>query len=97
MLSLQDVKNSIRAVKPYINNTYNIDEMYIFGSYAREEQRESSDIDILVSFKKTPDLLTFIEIEEFLSKQLQVSVDLVPKRKLKPQLREDILKDAIAV
>lgn len=97
MLSLQELKNNILSLKPYILENYNIDEIYIFGSYARKDQDENSDIDLLVDFKKTPDLLTFIEIEEFLSKKLKHDVDLVPKRKLKPQLRDTILKEAIAV
>ena len=97
MYSLQELKERIQALKPYIETRYNIDKLFIFGSYARREQNEKSDIDLLVDFKKTPDLLTFIEIEEFLSEKLKQSVDLVPKRKLKPQLRESILKEAIAV
>ena len=80
-----------------MHEKYEIDKIYIFGSYARKEQHENSDIDLLVDFKKTPDLLTFIEIEEFLSKKLQNDVDLVPKRKLKPQLRDAILKEAIVI
>ena len=97
MYSLQELKEKIQILKPYIEKRYNIDKLFIFGSYARREQSEKSDIDLLVDFKKTPDLLTFIEIEEFLSEKLKHTVDLVPKRKLKPQLRESILKEAIAV
>ena len=97
MYSLQKLKRDIESLKPYIQKKYNIDKIYIFGSYARKEHNEMSDIDLLVDFKKTPDLLTFIEIEEFLSEKLKHSVDLVPKRKLKPQLRDAILQEAIAV
>ncbi|MFK5938587.1 MAG: nucleotidyltransferase family protein [Sulfurimonas sp.] len=97
MYSLQELKSNILSLKPYIQENYDVDEIYIFGSYARKDQNENSDIDLLVNFKKTPDLLTFIEIEEFLSKKLKHVVDLVPKRKLKPQLRDTILKEAIAI
>ena len=97
MYSLQELKNNISSLKPYIQENYDVDEIYIFGSYVRKDQNENSDIDLLVDFKKTPDLLTFIEIEEFLSKKLKHDVDLVPKRKLKPQLRDAILQEAIAV
>ncbi len=97
MYSLQSLKSSLISLKPYMEEKYGVERIFIFGSYARREQTEKSDIDLLVDFKQIPDLLTFIEIEEFLSKKLQCSVDLVPKRKLKPQLRDDILKEAIAV
>ncbi len=72
---------------------YNIDSLYLFGSYAREEQSINSDIYLLVDFKKTPDLLTFIELKEYLSNSLQKNVDLVPKWKLKDQ----VLKEAIVI
>lgn len=78
-------------------DNYAVESLYIFGSYARNEQTETSDIDILVDFKKTPDLLTFIEMEEYLSKKLNSNVDLVPKRKLKAQIKDKILQEAIDV
>ncbi len=97
MSSLEQIRNSVLKVKPYLIEKYAVKSLYIFGSYAREEQKDSSDVDILVDFKKTPDLLTFIEIEEYLSDKLKVDVDLVPKRKLKEQLKEQILGEAIAI
>ena len=97
MSSLEQIKSDILSIKPYLINNYAVKSLYIFGSYAREEQTETSDIDILVDFSKAPDLLTFIEIEEYLSKQLHNHVDLVPKRKLKPQIKEQVLKEAIAI
>ena len=97
MSSLEQVRSSMLVMKPYLMNKYNIESLYIFGSYAREEQTDISDVDILVDFNKVPDLLTFIELEEYLSEQLHNKVDLVPKRKLKAQLKNQILKEAIAV
>ncbi|MEA1920415.1 MAG: nucleotidyltransferase family protein [Campylobacterota bacterium] len=97
MSSLDQLKREITAMKPYLMQNYNVGSLYIFGSYAREEQTDSSDVDLLVDFKKSPDLLTFIELEEYLSTQLNHSVDLVPRRKLKAQLKAHILKEAIAV
>ena len=97
MSSLEQVRNNILDIKPYLMEKYLVKSLSIFGSYAREEQQDDSDVDILVDFKKTPDLLTFIEMEEYLSHKLQVAVDLVPKRKLKEQLKEQILSEAIAI
>jgi predicted nucleotidyltransferase len=97
MSSLTQVRDILLAMKPYLVNKYSVDNLYIFGSYAREEQTDFSDVDILVDFKNTPDLLTFIELEEYMSAQLSNNVDLVPKRKLKAELKDQILKEAIAV
>jgi predicted nucleotidyltransferase len=96
MQSLQQIKDDMLTLKPYLVDTYGVKSLYIFGSYARSEQTQRSDLDILVDFKKVPDLLEFIEMEEYLSKQLKTHVDLVPKRKLKPQIKEQILQEAIA-
>ena len=92
MSSLKSVKNSLISLKPYLQRKYNISSIALFGSYAREEQTDKSDIDILVDFKKTPDLLTFIEIEEFLKEKLKTTVDLIPQRKLKPQILNEAIK-----
>ena len=78
-------------------NKYQVNGLYLFGSYARDEQTDDSDIDLLVDFKNTPDLLTFIELEELLSSSLQKHVDLVPKRKLKNSIKDQVLKEAIAI
>jgi len=92
MPSLKFVKNSIISLKPYLQKKYNVSNIALFGSC---EQTNKSDIDILVDFKKTPDLLTFIEMEEFLKEKLKMTVDLVPQRKLKPQIKSQILNEAI--
>ena len=97
MSSLSQVRSNLSQMKYYLSSKYDIESLYIFGSYAREEQTEKSDIDILVDFKNTPDLLTFIEMEEYMSEKLNIHVDLVPKRKLKLQIKDQILEEAIAI
>ncbi len=91
------IKREIHDLMPQLVSKYHIAHLYLFGSYARGEQREESDIDLLVDFTKTPDLLTFIEIEEFLQEHLHHKVDLVPKRKLNHHIKEQILHEAIAI
>jgi predicted nucleotidyltransferase len=72
---------------------YKMSLLAIFGSYARNEQKQESDLDILVDFEKSPSLLTFIRMENELSELLGVKVDLVTKVSLHPMLRETILRD----
>ena len=97
MPTLQEIKKKIVSIKPYIIEKYGVDRLFIFGSYVRGEETQESDLDLLVEFKNTPDLLAFIEMEEFLKAKLQIPVDLVPKRKLKARLRDQILREAVAV
>jgi uncharacterized protein len=66
----------------------------IFGSYARNEQNQNSDIDILVKFNKGVTLLQLIRIENELSEKLGIKVDLVTEGALtNAKLKKAINKD----
>ena len=93
----EDILAFLKSQKKYLYNKFSIKSLNLFGSFARDDYTKNSDIDILVEFNKTPDLLTFIEIEEYLSKKLNRKVDLVVKRKLKPELKDTILKETITI
>jgi predicted nucleotidyltransferase len=67
----------------------------VFGSYARNEQKPDSDLDILVSFYKTVNLLDLAGIEQELSEKPGVKVDLITEKSLHPRLRSHIEKDLI--
>ena len=97
MYNKNDIKKTILSLRDNLRNKYYIKTLALFGSYARGEETNSSDIDILVDFDTTPDLLTFIELEEFLSDKLKRNVDLVPLRKLKESIKKQILDEAIAL
>jgi hypothetical protein len=74
---------------------YRIDFIGVFGSYIRNEQTEHSDLDVLVSFSKTPTLFTLVDLEDELSKLLGVPVDLVVKTDLKRRIGQRILQEVI--
>ncbi|AXE17291.1 nucleotidyltransferase [Runella rosea] len=65
----------------------------IFGSYARNQQRQDSDLDILVNFEKTVNLLDFVGIEMDLTDILGIKVDLVSEKSILPAMRPYIEKD----
>jgi hypothetical protein len=65
----------------------------IFGSYSRGEQKEKSDIDILVRFSRRKSLLDLVRIERQLSEVLDVKVDLVTEGSVSPYLIEGIKKE----
>ncbi len=74
--------------------SYQVKEISIFGSYARFEESKTSDIYILVVFKKTPSLLKMIQIENELSEKLGLKVDLVTDASIKNKvIRKSIDKD----
>ena len=76
---------------------YRVLEIGVFGSYVRGEQKERSDIDILVSFSGIPDVFKYMELEEYLKRLLRRKVDLVRKEAIRPELKKRILKEAVYV
>ena len=65
----------------------------IFGSFARNQQSTSSDIDILVDFKEQKSILELIEIEMELEDALKRKVDLITETSVHPYLKDYIQKD----
>jgi len=57
--------------------------------------KKTSDVDILVDFEELPDLLKFIEIENYLEKLLKRKVDLVEKSSVREELKKSILDEVI--
>jgi len=86
-----EIENKLLAIKPLLEEKFHVDKIGYFGSYARNEQSNESDIDILVSFKKTLGW-EFFDLQELLENELQLKVDLVSEKGLKEQLRDIILK-----
>ena len=96
-LSLEKILEILRQQIPTLAERYSVEKLEVFGSYVRSEQKKDSDLDILVTFKEDPSLLTFIAIENYLSDLLGVKVDLVMKDSLKPKIGQRILQNVIPV
>jgi len=65
----------------------------IFGSYARNEQKPGSDIDIIVEFSGRKSLLELVRIERELSEILGIRVDLLTEKSISPYLIDSIKKE----
>ena len=96
MKTVDEIKSILAQHKEELRDRYKVKEIGIFGSYIRGEQREKSDLDILVEFEK-PIGLEFIELAEFLESILELKVDLVSKGAVKPNRWRYIEKDLIYV
>ncbi len=73
---------------------YGIQKASIFGSIARGEAKEASDVDILVQPKDSMSLLEFAGLKLDLEEALQKKVDLVEYSLIRDELRSYIMKDA---
>ena len=90
----KDLKKKLRKLKPILEKNYKVKSIGLFGSFARNEANEDSDIDILVEFSENIGW-EFIDLKKFLEENLDREVDLVTIEALKPELKEDILRDVI--
>ena len=95
MKNIEEIKSILRGQKDKLRKMYRVKEIGIFGSYIRGEQKEKSDLDVLVEFDEPVSLLWLVKVEIYLSELLGVKVDLVPKKDVRPELRERILKEAV--
>ncbi len=76
---------------------YQITEIGIFGSYARGEETQASDIDILVDYQTAPTFVMLVELRDYLSQLFGLKVDIVTKNGLKPRIRERVLAETIYI
>lgn len=95
MKTLEEIKKILELHKDEIKIRYAVEEIGIFGSYLRKEQQNTSDIDILIEFERPVSLLKVVSLENYLSDLLGVKVDIVPKKDIRPELKDEILAEAI--
>ncbi|MEA3416725.1 MAG: nucleotidyltransferase family protein [Thermodesulfobacteriota bacterium] len=91
----QNILKILAEHRSEIESRFGVASLSLFGSVARDEAVAESDVDILVTFVKTPGMFGFLELKEYLEYLLQCPVDLVTKNALKYQFREQILQEAI--
>ncbi len=89
--------NAIEILKKnedIIKQKYGIRKIGVFGSFARGEEKEGSDVDVLVEFEDNfENFDNYIELKYFLEDLFGRKVDLVTVEALRPQLKDDILKE----
>ncbi len=89
----KEIIKIIRNSKLEMESHYGVQQLGLFGSYLRENQRKNSDIDILVTFNRDIDLFDFLDLREYLENRLHIKVDLVMKSALKPAIGKRILSE----
>jgi predicted nucleotidyltransferase len=92
--AINELLAKLKDILPRLRTEYHVRTLEVFGSFARGEAREDSDLDLLVTFDEVPTLFKFVELENHLSDNLGVNVDLVMKDSLKPAIGKRILKEA---
>lgn len=97
MLPRDSLLNILQEFKKKHAEQYGILAIGVFGSVARDEVRENSDLDICVK-TATPNPFTLVHIKEEIEKRVRARVDIIRLReKMNPYLRERIERDVIYV
>ena len=97
MKTIAEYKEILSQFKKEFGPQFGIKELGIFGSGARGEQTENSDLDLFVSLEKVGPFTVF-DMKELLESLCKCKVDLVRLRdSLRPALKRNIFKDGIYV
>jgi len=91
-MTKKEILDYLSSHKNEFQKMYEIEEIGLFGSYARNEAKADSDIDIFVQMK--PDLFKLVELKQQIEEDLQKKVDIIRNHKyIKPLLLKMIQKE----
>lgn len=96
-MNTQDIVAKLKEIRPALTARYKVKEILLFGSFARGDQAENSDIDLLTEFNDNADLFDLIGLELFLEETFKRPIDVVPKKALRAELRENVLQQVVAI
>ena len=96
MTNIREVLTKLESLRPELQRRYKVREIGIFGSWVRGEH-ETSDIDVLVDFEEGADLFDWVGLALYLEEIFGCPVDVVPRRALRPEIREAVLEQVVKV
>jgi predicted nucleotidyltransferase len=94
--TLQSILEKLRQHKPELQRKYPVSRLGVFGSYARGEATNESDIDIAVEIS-APMGLNFVAMADEIEELLGIKTDVVSRRSIKPKYLHGVEKDIIYV
>lgn len=92
-MTLTDIKQTLTTLKPKLHERFGVSEIGVFGSFVRGEEKETSDIDVLVDFDRPIDLFGLMEMQEFLEEIFKKKVDIALRRSLRKHIGVYILNE----
>lgn len=98
MQNESSVLSFLKENKEIFKREFHISKLGVFGSYARGDATEESDIDLLVEFDENADIFeTKLMIKDFIKNHLGKNVDICSEKYLKPYIKDEILSEVIYV
>ena len=96
-MNRQAILERLNAEAPGLRRKYGVKSLAVFGSMARGDDREGSDVDILVTFEHKATFDNFMGLKLDLEELIGRPVDLLTPRSLRPDMQAEIEKEAIHV
>ena len=90
MITSNEIEQKLKEIKPILEAEFLVDQIGYFGSFARGDYREDSDVDIIVACKRGIGW-KFFDLKEYLESVLGRRVDLVTENSLRKNWKERIL------
>jgi predicted nucleotidyltransferase len=97
MTTRERVLERLSQEQSKLRRDFRVASLALFGSLARDEATEKSDVDLLVTFERPAGYFALIALQQYLESILQRNVDIVTPGGLKPGMRERVLAEAIDV
>ena len=95
--SVEEVSEIIRQNELELRRFW-VMELYLFGSVARGEATENSDVDFLVVLdERGADLFNLMALNQFLDEIFKTKVDLGTRKSLRKSIKDQVLREAIRV
>lgn len=96
--SFEAIKSFLVENRYFLKESFGIKKAGIFGSFVKGEQKNSSDIDLLIEFEESKETFrNYMKLKFFLEDAFGRKVDLVITDSIKPLIKEDILREAVYV
>jgi uncharacterized protein len=96
-MNREQTLSALKKLKPQLQSQFGVRELALFGSAARDELREGSDVDVLVTFDAPAISSRYFGVQFALEDALGMPVDLVTEKALRKELKPYIERDRIRV
>ena len=99
MTTKEDILTFIQQNQSYLEEHFHIKKIGLFGSFAHNEQKEDSDIDLIIELEEnTPHIYELKEeLREFIGREFDREVDIAREKYLKPYAKAEIINEAVYV
>ncbi len=91
------MRQALRHMLPELRARYGVRRLYVFGSRTCGDARTDSDLDLLIEFERTPTFFDLVRLENELSGELGVRVQVVTRGTLKPSAWPGVNRDLVEV